>query len=438
MLLKNSTLKNKLPNYLFFLFFFLHIYFWDIKNILNAAEIEFFPLDFLRYLLLFFFFGVLINKKIFDKYFLILSLIFPFQIGINYFFYDQGLNLKEFGSIIFFLILYTIVKNEKDRILFYLKYFFELFILIIFLGSLSFLISGNYHLGDACNFILIDSIIYHENSHFAMMSTCMIIYYLYEEKNFRNIFFFTMLISASIFYVSLTFLLGSLVSLILCILVNIIHKHKNNISIIISIIIIIIAYNLKDQCSDRVKYLIKKTNINLKVLDKFDKDGTVNKNFESKSNIYNELLPYSNLSSQVYNIAIHNTLYTIKNRPIGWGFNSYNRLYDFNIMNIMKQYYDFEYEFNMKKHNYYQLINLNKNDARSTLLKIINEFGFFSIFFLITGIKFLLNKKTNIVYKLTISTLLITQLISGAGYFNGGFAIFLFLMIILSSSNEKI
>lgn len=190
MLLKNSTLKNKLPNYLFFLFFFLHIYFWDIKNILNAAEIEFFPLDFLRYLLLFFFFGVLINKKIFDKYFLILSLIFLFQIGINYFFYDQGLNLKEFGSMIFFLILYTIVKNEKNRILFYLKYFFEFFILINFLGVFFFLITNNYQLGAACNLLLVDSIIYHENSHFAMMATCMIIYYLYEEKNFRNIFFF--------------------------------------------------------------------------------------------------------------------------------------------------------------------------------------------------------------------------------------------------------
>ena len=56
----------------------------------------------------------------------------------------------------------------------------------------------------------------------------------------------------------------------------------------------------------------------------------------------------------------------------------------------------------------------------------------------VIGIKFLLNKSLTINLKLTITTLLITQLISGAGYFNGGFAIFLFLMIILSNSNQKI
>ena len=61
--------------------------------------------------------------------------------------------------------------------------------------------------------------------------------------------------------------------------------------------------------------------------------------------------------------------------------------------------------------------------------------GFFSLFFLYAGLKFLLNKKVELYLKMTILSLLITQLISGAGYFNGGFSIFLFLMLLLNQRN---
>lgn len=104
----------------------------------------------------------------------------------------------------------------------------------------------------------------------------------------------------------------------------------------------------------------------------------------------------------------------------------------------MNKYYVYEYEINMKNTKNYELLTLNRNDARSVLLKIINEFGLFAIYFFVIGIKFLLNKSINNNLKLIITTLLITQLISGAGYYNGGFAIFLFLMIILGNSNQKI
>ena len=35
----------------------------------------------------------------------------------------------------------------------------------------------------------------------------------------------------------------------------------------------------------------------------------------------------------------------------------------------------------MKKHKNYELLTLNRNDARSVLLKLINEFGLFAIYF---------------------------------------------------------
>ena len=438
MQLKKFILESNLSNFLFFLFFFSHIYLWDLYNIFKANDHDFFQLKYLRYLLLFFFLGVIIKKKFFDKNIAIFLFIFLTQILINYFFYEQNLNLKELGSILFFLILYSIVKSEKDRILFFLKYFFELFILINFVGALIFILSSQLKLGAACNFILIDSIIYHENSHFAMMATCIVVYYLNIEINFRNMFFLAILLITSFIYLSLTFLAGIFFAFILCILINIFHNKKNNKIFIIGLILVLATYSLKNNCSNRVDYLIKKTSYNLKLLDKVDEKTNQLNNKEVEGKIYNDLLPYRNLSSQVYNVALHNTIYTLENRLSGWGLNAYQRLFEENIVNVMNKYYGFEYEHNFKKHQNFELLGLNKNDARSTLLKIINEFGLFAIYFFIVGIKFLLNKSLNINFKLTISTLLITQFITGAGYFNGGFAIFLFLMIILNDAKQRI
>lgn len=439
MQLKKFILQSNSSNILFFLFFFSHIYLWDLNNVFKAIEIDLFIIKSLRYLLLFFFIGVIINKKFFDKNIAILLFIFLLQITINYFFYEQNLNLKELGSIIFFIILYSIVKNEKERILFFLKYFFELFILINFIGIIIFFFSNEFTLGAACNFLLVDNIIMHENSHFAMMTTCMIVYYLYVEKNFRNIFFFSILLFLSLIYLSLTFLIGVFISFIICILINILDNNKKNTLFIIGLIFVLIILQSKTNCSNRVSYLFNKTNADLTKLDKLNENSISNsENLEIENKIYNDLLPSRNLSSQVYNIALHNTFYTLKNRLSGWGFNAYYRLHDENIMNVMNKYYFLEYEINMKKQNNYELLKLNRNDARSVLFKIINEFGLFALYFFIMGIKFLLNKSLNINLKLTITTLLVTQLISGAGYFNGGFAIFLFLMIILSNSNQKI
>ena len=149
---------------------------------------------------------------------------------------------------------------------------------------------------------------------------------------------------------------------------------------------------------------------------------------------YKELTADRNLSSEVYNIAILNTINTFKEgRIFGWGFNSYFRAYEDNEKNILKKYYLSEYIEDPE----YQLFTLNKHDARSTLLKMINEFGLLSLVFLYFAYKFLLNKSINLKYKASISSLLITQLISGIGYFNGGFAIFLFLMIILHDDKKK-
>ena len=106
----------------------------------------------------------------------------------------------------------------------------------------------------------------HENSHFAMMTTCMIVYYMYAEKNFRNIFFLSILLFSSFIYLSLTFLLGLFFSLIVCILINIFDKNKKNKLFIISLIFTLSIFVFKNDCSKRINYLVKKTIYNLNLL----------------------------------------------------------------------------------------------------------------------------------------------------------------------------
>ena len=423
MFLKNFIIENKLIHILFYIVFFSHFYLWDLTNINNAFENSTNkPFWILRYLVLFFLLNFFFDKKALDKNFLIIFIIIIFQIIVNLILYNQLITLKEFGSIIFFFLLYIVTFYEKDRILRYLKSFFELVIVINFLGLIYYYFNDGVNIVNSCNLLLIDNIIFHENSHYAMMIVPIFIYYIFEKINLRNSIFIFLLCFNSLIYLSLTLIVGIITSLLICLIILIIHQVKKGYVIYLLLFFFTILMVSQNNCTDRIQYLIGKTNYDLNYIDK-------NKFNENE---FNNLILNKNLSSEVMNIAVLNTINTFdKGRVFGWGFNSYYRAYEDNIKNIINKYYP-NYDLD------YQLFKLNKSDARSILLKIINEFGILSLIFLYYAYKFILNKSIDLKYKSSISSLLITQLISGAGYFNGGFAIFLFLMIILSNSNQKL
>lgn len=436
MVQKNFTLKSNLINFFLIFFLFSHIYLWDLQNIIDSTENLNFNSTFLRYLILIFLLNFFLQKKftikfIFDLNILIFLLIFLIQFFINFFIYHQFLSLKEIASIIFFFLLYFVVKNEKEKIIDNLKLVFEIFITINFLSTIYFLFIGKFNIGDACNLFLVDSIIFHENSHFAMMATSVFVFYLYLEKNTRNIIFLSLIIFSSLMSLSLTFKLSIIISLAFCIIVNLFFKKKDNLLFLIFFIIFSILLINNNNCKNRINYLSQKIFYDQKLYYSEENSKKI-----IQQNSYQNLLSYQNTTSKVYNIAILNTVYTFKNRAFGWGFNSYERLFNKNIMNIVKNYYQIEYEKSLLENKQFPPMVLNTNDARSTLLKILNEFGIFSLFFLYAGFKFILNKKVKLHLKMTIISLLITQLISGAGYFNGGFSIFLFLMLLLNQKNS--
>ena len=78
---------------------------------------------------------------------------------------------------------------------------------------------------------------------------------------------------------------------------------------------------------------------------------------------------------------------------------------------------------------YHETRLLNHNDGASNLSKLIVEFGIFSIFLFIFFIYWGFSKQIPISAKIFFIPLIITQLIRGAGYYNGGFMLIVLLMI---------
>tara|TARA_B110001454_G_C12639883_1_gene400724 strand:- start:583 stop:1074 length:492 start_codon:yes stop_codon:yes gene_type:complete len=123
---------------------------------------------------------------------------------------------------------------------------------------------------------------------------------------------------------------------------------------------------------------------------------------------------YGNCSSKNYTTFIYErgavlTINTLFNQPFGWG----NEGLDEATINLVKMP---EY-----KHMPPGGKILNLKDGLSNFFKMVNEFGFFSLFIFYFFIRYLLNLKKIDSYNLFIITLFITQCIRGAGYFNGGF-----------------
>lgn len=165
------------------------------------------------------------------------------------------------------------------------------------------------------------------------------------------------------------------------------------------------------ETSDIAKYnkeILKSSN--QKILKTREKELTVKGNFRGS------------LSSEVFFHALKVTYESILIKPFGWGFQGYELAF--------KNY--------NKKHNVYKksLEKYNNKDASNNTFKIITEFGIFSLIIFLSLLYISLNKKISLENKLFLLPFLITQFIRGAGYFNGGFILIFFLLIMLQFKNN--
>ena len=130
-----------------------------------------------------------------------------------------------------------------------------------------------------------------------------------------------------------------------------------------------------------------------------------------------------NLTTQVFIRSFFISLESIQNEIFGWGQSNYDLASD-------------KYKFRVPYINP-ETIHYNIVDGSNNFFKIIVEFGVFGIFLFLLLLKISFDNKVDYNVKVFLLPIIITQLIRGAGYFNGGFLIAVALVVVLHFSRTS-
>ena len=380
-----KDLNHLLVSFLFSSFIFL----WGIN-------LDFLQLRFLIFLLII---PILIKiDKILIKkfiiYFFVTCLVFFHSISqfpissYNFFFEILG----------FFLlcIIFDVYKN----------YFFEkigqiiyIFLVLLFAYLIfSFFSWDDYFLQVSSTCIGCFSILrefFNENSHFAIAIIPVIFHILFLSNLNKSIRLILLSIIFALCYVnpSITLVAG-LMALVFAI-TFMFWETKKKLILFMSVIFLIIVSN---------KQVLNQKN---KIFDIFTKPQIIN------------------LSSEVYLASFFIAKKAIFTKPFGYGFNNYHQAFD-------------EFIEDFKPANKDVLV-LNRKDASNNFSKIITEFGVLSFFYFYLLISFFFKKNIDNRTKLfLIIPVIIQTLFRGAGYFNGGFLLFVIYIFLLWKNNSDI
>jgi hypothetical protein len=393
--------KNRIINFLLFIGVFLNIFFWDLKGIYISQinEVSNFLLSSLRFVLilpLLFILQKITKKEIIRAALLFLILVFHYI--IIYLLYDVKL---EFINIIYCfvvsLLFLTVVKFKK-LIFFYIKksylLFFFIFLTVILINYL-FYADATFQNWQACSIFNIKTFFFKEPSHFAYLAVSILLYFLLISRAKFFLFFLLILVNLS-------------TTLIISLLLNILFFFRKLIRfkyiLLFIIFFISLVFFYKKECNERIAGLYQElSNSSIFISDKYS------------------LGENNNLTSLVYKNNLLISLDSIKNNIFGWGFNNYSKAFFYysgsNLEELIK-YYGTPLEYKI----------LNYNDGRSNFFKITVEFGVFVFIFIYFILSFFFSKNISLEKKIIFIPPIITQLLSGSGYFNGGFILFIFLI----------
>ena len=393
--------KNRVINFLIFIGVFLNIFFWDLKGVYISQinEVSNFLLSSLRFVLILPL--LLILQKITKKEIIsavLLFLILVFHYIIIYLLHDVKL---EFINIIYCfvvsLLFLTVVKFKK-LIFFYIKksylLFFFIFLTVILINYL-FYADATFQNWQACSIFNIKTFFFKEPSHFAYLAVSILLYFLLISRAKFFLFFLLILVNLS-------------TTLIISLLLNFLFFFRKLIRfkyiLLFIIVFISLVFFYKKECNERLIGLYQEiSNLSNFVSDKYS------------------LGENNNLTSLVYKNNLLISLGSIKNNIFGWGFNNYSKAFFYfsgsNLEELIK-YYDTPFEYKI----------LNYNDGRSNFFKITVEFGVFVFIFIYLILSFFFSKNISLEKKIILLPPIITQLLSGSGYFNGGFILFVFLI----------
>jgi hypothetical protein len=470
----------------------LHIFFWDVKfygayglrELIILADFYLFY-DFYKK-------SFLPIKRNIKDLFVILILFFLFSVHLIFNIFYEGLlidfnNLKSISGIfclIFFVYFYydLILKN------FSLVVNFFIFIFLFFILFSNFSESTISEINSICasKIKMTNMFIFQENSHLGMMIGSVFCYLIYDNKS-KKIYFHTFLfLILSLFFFftgSVTQYVSITIGLIIVAILDIkffFRKIFLNLLLLISILssinYFIAQYDkdyknkcfskfsesslsigtvignsisdkdnfsslslekqkemyLKDKAQKNIELLELSTNTIYQIFKKSRKSNEKKKfldniyNFEnekiSKNIKYEELKrkypkDQFNLSVSVFLNALNISFTSLLHKPFGWGLNMYE--YAFDLYMFDQRVYPY---------HYHEVFTLNYNDGSANIPKLITEFGFFSFILIPIFFNFLFSKKISTQNKIFFGTLILTQLLRGAGYFNGGFGFSIIIM----------
>ena len=389
---------------------------------------------------------------------------------INIFFDKSIITYSTFLGIVLLLMLFTVAYyyNEiiNDNLNSIINIFFLFFFTSTILSFFNYKSDAPFFCGGIPDFIGLNTeniipyrlpdvrlsfkeFIFLENSHLGMIAPGVLAFSFFKiidiKSNnyfkFFTIIFFIICILKS----STTLLIGILISFSVIIFFNFKVLSKKLIttySLIILGTIIILATNA--ECTSRInidklnffKVVGKYNETKIKKFFGYDKEnrlvyiekiapillyideGPKNDNPNISNDYVNKkfVKTKGNLSSQIYNHSFEILRVSIFDRPFGWGLNRYDKAYrHYNkIVSIEDRSY---------------VTGMNTKDGANNLVKILVEFGVFGLCFYFLVLLFMINRFIPLEHKLFYGSLIITQSIRAAGYYNGGFALIAFLMI---------
>jgi hypothetical protein len=281
-------------------------------------------------------------------------------------------------------------------------------------------------------------LIFKEISHFGMVAPAIILTKVLCNNN-QNLTFNFFLLFFCIFTI-LFYSTSIIFSLLICSLFFIFlirEKFKFSKLIVLIFIIIFCTFTLlfNTSCNRKIsdtlslfknntnKFMFKSNTIDKVVV-------TVPKNlYNDKSSEFYEYKKkyFSNLSSTVFFSSFLVAFEVLKTSLLGYGFNNYE---------IAHKHYFENSLFELEDMGVDRFKNYNKKDGSNNFAKIVAEFGIISILLIFLLFKFVKNPHISLENKIFYITLILSQLVRGAGYFNGGF-VFAILIMISSLSIKK-
>lgn len=472
--------KTKFKTWIILFSTIIALYFWDFGAKYNLAI----DTRYLTLLPLLFY----LEKESFSKNGLliigIINLYVIFTYIINYLVYERVITLFDFKSFFGFSLTLFVAFFCKDIILLNKEKITKfLFVLTPF-----FFINSDFFIWDYTNLLWqcsyfgyseapIFKLFFLENSHYAMVAIPIFLLNLFWIcKNFKLINFLLLVIFflAMITFQSTTMVIAMLVILPTTIFIS---WGKNNSKFILSCLIFLLIYififiniygcfrKFSDILShsyvnavtkviaaskiekakgvnDKLEILISKKFII--IYEKFDDIFKTSLKSDPKAQLNKEELINNtdlitgsdksmnkkltlfkvNVSSQVIKNSFDIAIKTVKEKPLGIGFNRFEDAFMKQISSQKAKYSD-------------EIMQINRNDGASNFNKLLGEFGYILIVILIYLIIFIFSKKISIETKLFLFPIIITQMIRGAGYFNGGFLLSMALIIMVIHDTKK-